>query len=103
MMMIQRGMNSKYPEKINTWRLGENIPEWLSDRAKVLFIDGDGNITLDLLKLDTGGVEIKNSDGKGILVKMETGDSVLCYSNGKNIFSLKPKQLELLYQEEEKK
>ncbi len=102
-MMVQRGLNSKYPERIDTWRLGESVPDWLSDRAKVLFIDGEGNITLDMFKLDTGGVEIKNSDGKGILVKMKTGDSVLCYSSGKNIFSLKPKQLELLYQEEEKK
>ena len=36
----QRGRNDKYPAKIEVWRIGEKVPEWLSDRAKVKFIDG---------------------------------------------------------------
>ena len=98
--MIQRGMNNLYPEKIETWKVGEKVPEWLSDNAKVLSLDDEGNIRLDTNKLSTGGIAIKNSSGFGVLVELKTINSIVCYSPGK-IFSLKPEQLELLYVEEE--
>lgn len=97
MKMIQKGKNEKYPREIYTWGLGEEVPSWLSDNAQVKFIDGDGNITLGMNKLTTGGREIIRADGKGILVRLVTGDSRVCYTPGKPIFTLKPKQLELLY------
>lgn len=102
-MMVQRGMNNLYPEKIKTWRIGEKIPEWLSDNARILSIDEDGNVKLDTYDLSSGGIAIKNSSGIGSLIELKTPDSIVCYSPGKNIFSLKPEQLELLYVEESEK
>lgn len=100
-MIIQRGENKKYPNQIITWKLGEKIPEWLSDRAKVKFIDGEGNITLDWLETSTGGFNIQDSSGLNTLVEMKTKDSILCYSESENkLFSLTPVQFELLYIEE---
>lgn len=101
MKMIQRGMNDRYPEEIDTWKLGEKIPEWLSDKAQVIFIDGEGNLTLNMRDLNSGGKEIISADGKNILVKMETPKSHVCYSPKKPIFSLRQEQIELLYELEE--
>ena len=55
----QRGKNNKYPAKIEVWRIGEKVPEWLSDRAKVKFIDGEGNVTLDRRDRGDGSYEIR--------------------------------------------
>lgn len=100
MMAIQRGENKNYPYQIITWRLGEKVPEWLSDRAKVKFIDGEGNLTLDWLETSTGGLDIQDSSGLNILVKMKTKESILCFSKKENrIFSLTPIQYNLLYTE----
>ena len=96
--MIQKGKNNKYPKTIEIWGLGDKVPGWLSDQAQVKFIDGEGNITLGMNILSTGGREIIRADGKGILVKLETGDSKVCWGKeNKQIFALKPKQLKLLY------
>lgn len=95
--MIQRGKNDKYPKEIEIWGLGDKVPSWLSDLAQVKFIDGEGNITLGMNILSTGGREILRADGKGVLVRLLSGDSKVCYSPGKPVFVLKPKQLRLLY------
>ena len=98
MISIQRGENKNYPNQISTWRLGEKIPEWLSDQAKIKFIDGEGNLTLDWLETSTGGVEIQDSTGLNVLVRLKTKDSILCFSTDTNkIFSLTPIQYNLLY------
>ena len=101
MKMIQRGMNDRYPDEIETWKLGDKIPEWLSDKAQVIFIDGEGNLTLNIRDLNSGGKEIIGSDGKSILVKMETPKSLVCYSPRRTIFSLRQEQIDLLYESEE--
>lgn len=101
MRMIQRGMNDRYPDTIDTWRLGEKIPEWLSDKAQVTFIDGEGNLTINIRDLNSGGKEIIEANGKSTLVKMETSNSRVCYSPDSPIFSLRPEQLDLLYECEE--
>ena len=99
MIAIQRGENKNYPYQITTWKIGEKIPEWLSDQAKVKFIDGEGNLTLDWLETSTGGLEIQDSSGLNVLTRLKTKDSILCYSSGTNkIFSLTPVQFNLLYQ-----
>lgn len=103
MIMIQRGYNPKYPENIDTWKIGDKVPEWLSDRASVKFIDGEGNITLNINQINTGGFEIKNSGNQGILIKTDTPDSLICFSQGYGIFKLRPKQLNLLYKPQEEK
>lgn len=100
--MIQRGENNKYPMEIETWKFGEKIPEWLSDRANVKFIDGEGNITLNTRDLNNNGREIISSDGVNTLIRLNTADSYVCFSKSHPLISLRPIQLELLYVEKEK-
>ena len=101
MIMLQRGRNDKYPKIIETWGIGEKVPEWLSDNASINFIDGDGNLFLKTRDLSNGGKEIIASDGINVLVRLNTKDSKLCYAKGYPIFSLRPIQLELLYRPQE--
>lgn len=54
----QKGYNCLWPWEIETWRIGEKVPEWLSDIALVEFIDGEGNITLRTRSISNGGYEI---------------------------------------------
>ena len=96
------GRNNRFPDKIDTWKFGENpVPEWLSEIAKVSSIDPDNDtIQLDFRKTNTGGIEILDSSGKSTLVKLETKDSYVCKNLDTEvggIFALTPKQLELLY------
>lgn len=94
---IQSGKNKAFPEKINLWKLGEDIPEWLSDISKVEFVDGSGNITLKTLETNEGGLEIISADGISSIVRMSgKNDYVAIGDNGK-IISLTEKQLSLLY------
>lgn len=100
MSMKQKGKNNKFPKEIETWRLGETIPEWLSDIAKVKFVDGSGNLTLDITETNTGGYEIKSSDGTRILVGCEDKEDYICIGldkDNREIFSLNPIALGLLY------
>ena len=95
----QYGNNSNYPEEIETWRWGDKIPEWISDKAKVTFIDGDGNITLETRETNTGGIEISNSSGTDILLKLGSKSDIVCKNivGDSDIFVLSPIQLKLLY------
>lgn len=104
-LFIQRGENPKYPYKIKTWRLGEDVPEWISDNAKIQFLDGEGNITLSIIETNTGGFEIIKSDGSGVLVRLNNKRDYVCISDEsitspltiKDIFPLTEHQLNLLY------
>lgn len=98
----QRGRNNKYPEKIEVWKLNEEIvPNWLSDVAKVSAINtGKNTVQIGFRKLSTGGIEIPDSSGQSILVKLDSEESFICKDTNARIggiFSLTPKQLELLY------
>lgn len=95
----QSGYNDKYPESIKVWRVGDPIPEWLSDRAKIEFVDGDGNLTLSTLDTSSGGIEIMESSGKNVLAKLNSKKDYLCISSDEtgNIFPLTVDQIELLY------
>lgn len=93
----QRGRNSKYPETIEVWKIGEGVPEWLSDRAKVKFIDGNGNVTLDRRDRGDGSYEIIEAAGVQTLVTVPERIGVVCFGEGK-VFSLKERQLEILYE-----
>lgn len=96
----QKGENNKYPREIETWKFGELIPEWLSDTAKVLYQDGGtGEIHLDTTPLNTGGFEIKDSGGIGVLVKVMHKEDFVCRDLIKRapLFTLTPIQLNLLY------
>ena len=92
----QRGENPKYPEEIEVWRKGDSVPGWLSDRAKVKFLDGEGNITLERRNLADGGYEILDSSGLSVLARTTGQGDYICWGEDK-IFVLTPRQLEILY------
>ena len=97
-MIEQKGYNSKFPKSLkDIWRIGDKVPEWLSDKAKVTFIDGNGNKTLERRDLTTGGYEIIASDGIGVLVSCKSKEDYVCLSENGYIFSLGYKQMEILY------
>lgn len=97
---IQSGKNNKYPNKIETWKYGEQpIPEWISDICKVKFVDGLGNITLDYRETNTGGIEFISADGSRVAISLKNKSDFVCCGD-KRIFVLRPIQLELLYKEE---
>jgi len=93
----QRGRNTKYPETIEIWKIGEKVPEWLSDRAKVKFIDGNGDITLDRRDRGDGSFEIIGASGIQTLVTVSERSGVVCFGEGR-VFSLRKRQLEILYE-----
>ncbi len=93
----QRGYNSKYPQEIITWRYGSPIPSWLSNIAKVAGLDEiTGNPILSIRFLKKGGYEIIDSGGGMALVQTRGKEDYVCLGDGK-IFSLTPKQFDLLY------
>ena len=95
---IQSGSNPDFPRRIKIWKLGDPVPEWLSDKAKVIFLDGDGNITLDIIDTNSGGVSIKSSNGIDVLVNLNRKSDYVCSALDEDrIFSLNPIQLKLLY------
>lgn len=99
----QKGYNSNFPEEILTWRWGEIVPEWLSDKARVKFVDGDGNITLETNDTTTGGFEVIDSTGSSVLVKLESKNDSVCINKKEisgRVFPLSKIQLDLLYTEE---
>lgn len=98
MIYIQKGKNNKYPQTIeDTWKLGDLVPEWLSDIAKVGSIDSETN-TVSLITRDTttGGYEIIDSSGSYNILTTKTKEDIICKSGAK-IFSLTPIQFNLLY------
>ena len=69
----QRGYNCLWPYEIHTWEWGyQPIPEWLSDKAKIIFVDGEGNKTLATRELSGGGVEIIKAEGVEALVRLKS-------------------------------
>lgn len=100
-MLIQRGRNNAYPETIKIWKLGQKVPEWLSDRAKVEGVDlGNEDKLLKTTELSSGGYELYDASGKNVLVRVPKG-GLVCFGDNK-IFSLSQKELDLLYEEKKK-
>jgi hypothetical protein len=104
MKMIQRGRNNKYPEKIDTWQKSErDIPEWLTDIAKVEMVDlGSGRKKIRMNSLTSGGVEIIAADGQSILIRTQGESDYVCFGDNK-LFSLTESQMGLLYKQSEDK
>lgn len=96
-MWTQRGRNSLYPETIETWKQGERVPEWLSDRAKVELVDlGNADKKLKTSLLSSGGYEIYEASGKSVLVRVPE-DGYVCFGDNR-VFGLSQKELDLLYE-----
>lgn len=100
-MYKQKGRNSKYPETIETWSIGQPVPEWLSDRAKVNGMYSEGQCTLEIRKTTSGGYELLDSGGQYTLVRVDTLNGVVCKDiSSEKIISLRPEQLRLLYEKQ---
>jgi len=98
MRMTQRGRNEKYPKTIETWQKStKEIPEWLTDLAKVELVDlGSGVKKIRMNNLTSGGVEIIAADGLTTLVKTQNESDYICFGDNK-LFSLTQTQIDLLY------
>lgn len=101
--MIQKGRNNFYPQSIRVWKRGEPIPEWLSDRACITAIDLNFKYSLKYRDTTKGGYEIFDSSGLNVLVRAESKEDYICLGDNGKLFSLSPKQLELLYKKENEK
>lgn len=97
-MYKQKGENDAYPMFLQgIWCRGWKVPEWLSNNAKVTFIDGEGNTSIEINDTGNGGYEIKDVTGVNALVSAKGRDSIICYGLDNRIMSLTRKQFELLY------
>ena len=100
---VQRGYNPDWPDLIpenNTWRLGEEIPEWLSDRAHVSILSGDGVKNIGPRETSSGGIEIIDSGKIGTLVTLAKKDWIVIFKDG-IVKSLSPEAMKILYKEKE--
>lgn len=97
----QRGEDSTFPSHITTWTLGEDVPEWLSDIAKIAAIDSNtSKISLEIRETNTGGYELLDSSGQRTLIKFGSKTDVLCKGldlKGQ-MFIMSPLQLNLVYE-----
>ena len=99
----QSGRNDKYPKEIEIWKFGEQpIPDWISDRCKIKFIDAEGNITLDYRETNTGGIEFISADGTRTEFTLRNKNNYACWGDNR-LFTLREAQLNLLYKEEKDK
>ena len=105
MKYIKRGRNDKYPNKIEVWKLEDpNVPSWLSDISKIASIT-NGNVQIDYRKTNTGGIEILDSSGTAVILRLDSEDFLVCKDLSTEfggIIALSPKQVELLYIEDGK-
>ena len=98
----QSGKNDAFPNSIEVWRYGEQpIPDWISDRCKVKFVDGLGNITLEYRETNTGGIEFINAEGTRVAFSLKNKRDYVCWGDRK-LFILNEEQLNLLYREDKK-
>ena len=94
---IQRGENPDWPHIIyGQWKIGEKIPEWLSDRAHVTIVTGDGIKNIETRETSSGGIEIIDSGKIGILATLRKKDWLIIY-DGKSVKSIGPEQFNILY------
>ena len=94
----QKGNNPEFPDKAIVWKYGDKeIPEWLTDRANIKELNENGNPILDIRTRVSGEIEILESGGRDILVKLKNENSFLLYSKTHPILSVTEHQLKLLY------
>lgn len=120
----QKGYNCLFPPVIEVWKWGEPVPEWLSDRAAIQFIDGEGNITLKTRGISKGGFEVIEAGTGEALVRVGSKEDYIYFPittelkncpappgsepwklnpGEKIIGSLTPTQLHLIYTKDEKR
>lgn len=95
--VTQKGNNPDYPKEAYIWTLSEEVPEWISDRAKISGFKETGEPILMIRRKSSGGLELLDSSGKETLISLKTEDSWVLFSSSHPLISLTPHQLELLY------
>lgn len=97
----QRGQNSEYPNEIDTWKWGEDVPEWLSDISKIAAVDSvTSKVQLEILPTNTGGFSLRDSSGRDTLITVNSKKDYICREadiKESKLFVLSPLQLKLLY------
>ena len=97
--VTQKGYNPDYPKEAYIWTPSNPIiPEWISDRAKVIGFSESGEPILYTRPKSSGGFEILDTTGGSVLVSLRTEDSWVLYSTSHPLMSVTPHQLELLYE-----
>lgn len=96
----QTGFNPNFPLEAETWKPGEKVPEWLSDRAKISGFDGEGNIMLDIKTDERGRIHIRDTYRPIDLVTLENSESIIIYGEGFSLKVLNQEQIDFLYEEE---
>ena len=97
----QWGYNPDYPIEVEGWKIGEKVPDWLSDVAKVSGFDGKtGDILLDMWTDKQGKFHIKDTYRPIDLLVIPNTDSMVVYGDGKLIV-LDPEEIDFLYIETE--
>lgn len=91
----QWGKNPNWPQTIELWTPGEIVPEWLSDRAKVLGFSEKGDIILDTHLDSKGNLHIRDTYRPIDLVVIPQGH-YLAYGKGL-LKPISPEQLDMLY------
>ena len=100
MVMVQRGINNKYPEKIEAWRRKDSpAPSWITDNAIIESIQGKDPVP-EYRKTNTGGYEIVGFGGVALVSVNKVDDYVCLDLRTRKIITLTPKQLQLLYTED---
>lgn len=97
----QWGKNKNFPDRVETWNIGEVVPEWLSDRANIVGFSKTGSLLLNMWQDDRGRYHIMDTAKPHIeLLIIPSKDHTVLYGSGK-LFVLGPKEIDFLYVEEE--
>ena len=96
----QWGHNPNFPEIAETWKVGERVPEWLSDQAKVSGFDPTGGILLEThTDQSTGKIHIKDTYRPIDLIVLDSKDHIVIYGKGYPLKALSPIQVDMIYRE----
>ena len=102
MTLEQRGYNNAFPLTIETWKWGDQLPDWLSDRCNISKILEDGTLVPTTNENSRGGYTIQMAGSTAALVSTTSKDDFVCFGVKEDktvvVFSLTPTKLNLLYE-----
>lgn len=91
----QWGYNPDFPIIAETWELGDPVPAWLSDHAKVAGFNSDGSILLDTYTDREGNLHIRDTYRPIDLVVIPKNHKLIYGEGIMKVIS--QKQLDFLY------